>query len=163
MLGFEKEVRWLEELLVEWPPFVTEDDLGTTFASVGIVLSVAAALETESPALVELLTGFPADFVRLVFRSIRVQRLREGAPFRDLVHTILTSREDFPEVRAALEVALEAFWFGAEDADTDWRFTEARAGRLFGGSRQDWVDAEELEAFLLAPPKSRRRAERKRG
>jgi hypothetical protein len=56
-------MRWLEEFCAERPPFVREDDLGTTFASVGMVsvgmvLLVAAALETESPALLQLLTGF---------------------------------------------------------------------------------------------------------
>jgi hypothetical protein len=58
MVGFEQERKWLQEFCAGWPPFVGDDDLGTTFASVGIVLLAAAALETESPALVELLTGF---------------------------------------------------------------------------------------------------------
>jgi hypothetical protein len=126
------------EVLRRVAPFVGEDDLGTTFASVGMVFLVAAALETESSALLRLLTGYPAEFIQLVLRAMWVQTFREGAPFRDVGQTILIGRADMAEVRGALEAALETFWLDADTADTDQRFTDARAGRLFGGSRQDW-------------------------
>jgi len=162
MFPFEVEAEWLKKVCAQYPPQVEGDDLGTTFESVGTVLLAAALLDTESTSLVALLTGLPNTFVDLIFNQITEQHFRSSAEWCDLVRTILTSPDDLHEMRDALEVALESFWKMAEKVHTDYNFTAARAGRIFGGGFQHWVDDEELQVFLSHPPAGRKRGLRKR-
>jgi hypothetical protein len=147
MQCFERESAWLRAFCVHYPPETEGDSLVTTFQSAGVVLLMAAALQTDSAILISELTGLPQGFVRVIVRWLDRNGFRCSEQFDDLEETIKRDLHDWKEIRASLEWALDTFWMISDDHTTGGLEAE-RQCRLVGGSYQTWIDDEELQAFL---------------
>lgn len=124
---------------------VVGDTPTTTFMSCAALLLASVAAESRSASLLSYLTGFPIAFVEatlLVADSVgHFCSFSHG----ELIFAVHRDPDDLDRVEHLLNMAMGVIW---ERMDKQWpdALTVLRAGYLYTGDRQAWVDdVEELD------------------
>jgi hypothetical protein len=101
-----------------------------------------------STPLIGGVTGLPDSFVDLIVQRSARRRYRDTEAFRNLAHTIRMCEKDFSAIEDEREYAIEMFWEKTLSPADVAASLEARGSRIFGGGYQNWVDDDEVHAFL---------------
>jgi hypothetical protein len=133
---------WLRNVYTQADAYVEGDDLGTAFASCGVVLLTLAFTRSSSLYCIARVTGFPSDFVELVVRNMHESRLWESERWLDLLCTVENNTTDYFQVGEAIHSTLEEFWMHSLLPDLAEESMARRDGYLFGGQQQTWFDQE---------------------
>ena len=133
---------FLEMFYGEADAYVVKDDPATTFSSCGVILLAAVLAETSSVAVLRKITGFPADFIKVVLHILESSGYHLSLQFADLISAAHLHKDDFKKVEDAVNNMMEYYWSRMNSVWCD-ALIVLRGGYLFGGRLQWWIDTEQ--------------------